>query len=74
LLEVYIRLQVIVTLLHFQGNSFFSFPFKLFAVYLAQLWGFRGGSDGKESACNVGGLGLIPGLGRTLRGGHGNSL
>ena len=24
-----------------------------------------GGSDGKESACNVGDLGLIPGLGRT---------
>ena len=35
---------------------------------------FPGGSDGKESACNVGDLGLIPGLGRTLRGGHGNSL
>ena len=26
--------------------------------------GFSGGSDGKESACNVEGLGLIPGLGR----------
>ena len=26
--------------------------------------GFPGGSDGKESACNVGDLGLIPGLGR----------
>ena len=25
--------------------------------------GFLGGSDGKESACNVGDLGLIPGLG-----------
>jgi len=24
-----------------------------------------GGSDGKESTCNVGGLGLIPGLGRS---------
>ena len=27
--------------------------------------GFPGGSDGKESACNVGDLGLIPGLGRS---------
>ena len=27
-------------------------------------WGFPGGSDGKESACNVGDLGLIPELGR----------
>ena len=27
--------------------------------------GFPGGSTGKESACNVGDLGLIPGLGRS---------
>ena len=27
---------------------------------------FPGRSDGKESACNVGDLGLIPGLGRSL--------
>ena len=27
--------------------------------------GFPGGLDGKESACNVGDLGLIPGLGRS---------
>ena len=26
---------------------------------------FPGGSDGKESTCNAGGLGLIPGLGRS---------
>ena len=25
------------------------------------LWGFPGGSDGTESACNVGDLSLIPG-------------
>ena len=36
--------------------------------------GFPGGSDGKESACNAGGLDLIPGLGRSLGGGHGNRL
>ena len=33
--------------------------------------GFPGGSDGKEFACNVGDLGLIPGLGRSPEGGHG---
>ena len=27
--------------------------------------GFPGGSDGKESAVNAGGLGSIPGLGRS---------
>ena len=30
------------------------------------------GSDGKESACNVGDLGSIPDLGRSPGGGHGN--
>ena len=34
--------------------------------------GFSGGSDGKESTCSVGDLGLIPGLGRSPGGGHGN--
>ena len=36
--------------------------------------GFPHGSAGKESACNVGDLGLIPGLGRSPGGGYGNSL
>ena len=34
--------------------------------------GFPGGSDGKESACNAGDLGLIPGLGRSLGEGNDN--
>ena len=36
--------------------------------------GFPGGSAGKESACNVGDSGLIPGSGRSPGGGNGNSL
>ena len=36
--------------------------------------GFLGGSDSKESACNVGYLGSIPGLGRTPGEGHGDPL
>ena len=36
--------------------------------------GFPGGSDGEESACNVGNLGSIPGFGRAPGGGHGNPL
>ena len=35
---------------------------------------FPSDSDSKESACNDGDLGLIPGLGRSPRGGHGNPL
>ena len=36
--------------------------------------GFPGGSGSKESACNVGDLGLIPGLGGSPGRGHGNSF
>ena len=36
--------------------------------------GFPGGSGGKESACSVGDLGSIPGLGRSPGRGHGNPL
>ena len=36
--------------------------------------GFPGGSDGKESACNTGDQGLIPGSGRSPEEGNGNLL
>ena len=36
--------------------------------------GFPGVSDGKKYACNVGDLGSIPGMGRSLRGGHSNPI
>ena len=35
---------------------------------------FPGGSDGKESACNAGDPGSIPGLGRFPGGGNGSPL
>ena len=38
------------------------------------LVGFPGSSNGKESACNAGDLGLTPGSGRVPGEGHGNSL
>ena len=36
--------------------------------------GFPGGSDGEESTCSVGYLGLIPGLGQSPREQHGSPL
>ena len=42
--------------------------FILFLMELYLLLGFRGGSDGKGSICNVGDLGLTPGLGRSGEG------
>ena len=41
-------------------------------IYL--LWDLLGGSDGKESACNVGHLGSIPGSGRSPGEGSGYPL
>ena len=43
------------------------------AVITIKRWGFPGGSDGKESACNAGDQSLIPGSGRSGEG-TGNPL
>ena len=62
-------------------NILFCFPLKLqdqFFLHMqlknSQLvkMGFPGSLDGKESACNAGDLGLIPGLGRSPGEGNGN--
>ena len=45
---------------------------KLHQMTCLRLKDFPGGSDGKESACNAGDLGSIPGLGRFPGGGHSN--
>ena len=47
---------------------------KYFKKHLHCIWGFPGGSDGKESACNTGDLGSIPGLGRSSGEGNGYPL
>ena len=38
---------------------------KCFSVWVTFIWVFPSGSSSKESACNVGDLGSIPGLGRS---------
>ena len=42
-------------------------------ITLTSELGIPGGSDGKESTCNVGDLGSVPGLGRSPGGGKGQS-
>ena len=49
-------------------------PWRRDRLSIPVFLGFPGGSHGKESACNAGDLGLIPGLGRFPGGGHGNPL
>ena len=41
---------------------------------VCELVGFPGGSDSKESSCNAGDLGSIPGFEQSPGGGHGNPL
>ena len=55
-----------ISVSHFIGEVF------LHLEVLSLSRDFPGGSDGKESACNVGDLRLIPGLGRSPGGGNGN--
>ena len=43
-------------------------------ILIVGYWDFTGGSDGKDSACNAGDLGSIPGLGRSPGEGNGNPL
>ena len=47
-----------IILSDFQSSPLFISPRDIY-------WGFPGGSDSKESACNVGNLGSVPGLGRS---------
>ena len=44
------------------------------AEAIQHIVGFPGGSDSKQSACNVGDLGSIPGLGRSPAEEHGKPL
>ena len=68
----------VVSYLYFEP-SFRFFPVlaeHLLLRFLSQpkTGGFPGGSDGKDSACNAGYLGSIPGLGRSPREGSGYPL
>ena len=53
---------------------FFKSPFTSCLPSCPAHSGFPGGSDGEESACNMGDLGLIPGSERSSGGRHGNPL
>ena len=59
-------------------NLFLKFSVSSLAIHInydsISVWGLLGGSDGKECACSVGDLGLIPGLGRSLGEGNGYLL
>ena len=55
-------------------TSWTYFSYALFFMNTEDEMDFPGGSAGKESACNVGDLGSIPGLGRSPGEGKGYPL
>ena len=57
-----------------ESDGFTGELYQKFREQLTCILGLPGGSDGKESACNVRDLSSIPGLGRSHGGGHGNPL
>ena len=50
------------------------FPWRRDRLLSQVFLGFPAGSNDKESTCNAGDLGSIPGLGRSPGGGYGNPL
>ena len=61
-------------LFYFASEDLIQDFFTTFSKHLSSLGRFPGGSDGKESACNAGDLGLIPGSGRSPGEGNGYLL
>ena len=58
-------MALIISIFLFHNVSIIYNVMLSYIVYYQYYMGFLGGSDSKESACNVGDLGLIPGLGRS---------
>ena len=64
------RNEIVKSFMSFQRHDGVS-RHRSFIRDAVKFWGVSGDSDGKQSACNAGGLGSIPALGRTP--GEGNS-
>ena len=56
------------------SKKIFKSHLRTIVFYCLMTLGLPGGSDGKESTCNAGDWGLIPGSGRSLGEGNGNLL
>ena len=71
LLSIFSSIRVVSNklALHIRWPKYWSFSFSIspsneYSGLISYRVSFAGGSAGKESACNAGDLGLIPGLGR----------
>ena len=70
---VYIHIYKDIHMYIFVYTCLYMYKHKI-NMYMQICMGFPGGSDGKESICNAGDLGPIPGLGRSLGEGKGYPL
>ena len=75
------RLGILVLLQFFNKKAVSILPLSTVLIvgfisgfYYVEISSFLGGSDRKQSACNAGDPGLIPGLGRSPGEGNGNPL
>ena len=69
------RVKNLPAMLETWFNSWFrKIPWRRGRLPTPVFLGFPGDSAGKESTCNVGDVGSIPGLGRSPGRGHGNPL
>ena len=58
--------KLLCTMLHeISVQAFIIYQYKSLYIFSKDRMGFPSGADGEESTCNVGDLGLIPGLGRS---------
>ena len=75
----YLLLVILLFFITLSGISSWFSTISFAEIWLpSYVWFYKtslsGGSDGKEFACNVGDLGLIPGLRRSPEEGNGNPL
>ena len=68
------NIPLVPLLWHLLLAAIYSCVVFIFVPFFGSPMGFPDGSAGKESACNVGDLGSIPGLGRSLGEGKGYPL
>ena len=76
LLHLYLHLLALTHADYCKAATAYQITSPIIFLYETQgiYQGFPGGSDGKESACNAGDQGSIPGLGRSPEEGNGNPL
>ena len=71
--ELGLALTALFLTLYHEGSST-EYTYTVISIVYSTVVGFLGGSNSKESACNVGDPGSIPGLERSPRGGNDNLL